>query len=128
MTDFEAGITHVIFATHVIEILLPALAIRRIGEHEIELMGRESIMRKGRILGPADNMFGILPFTLKQHISLADGEGLRVYLLAVQVGANLVALSICELLQRLLRHGKHAASAAGPVIKGNNPYRGKYDN
>ena len=57
------------------------------------------------------------PSPLQQQVGLADGEGLGVDLLAVQVGGDLLAVFGGEFLQRLLCHGQHAAGAAGAVVE-----------
>ena len=43
--DFETRIAHPLFAAHGFEVFLPTLAVRRIGEHESELLRREGVVR-----------------------------------------------------------------------------------
>ncbi len=88
-------------------------------------------MRQGGPFGSADNVVGVLPFTLHQHVGLADGIGLRVDLLAEQVRFHLLAVAkplgislhdhiivgrSGQLLQRLFSQSQHAAGTAGPII------------
>ena len=53
---------------------------------------------------------------LQNQVGLADGVGLRVHLLAVEVDRYLLAALGGQLRQRLFRDGQHAAGAAGAVI------------
>ena len=43
--DLKARIAHPLLAAHGFEVFLPTLAVRRIGEHEGELLGREGVVR-----------------------------------------------------------------------------------
>ena len=65
------------------------------------------------------------PFPFQNQVGLADGVGLRVNLLAVQVNGDVLALLGGQLRQRILRHGEHTARAAGSVIDqvGARPHR-----
>ena len=117
MLDDEARVAHVLLAAHAFEVGLPALAVGRIGEHEVELARREGVVGEGGVLRPAHDVVGGLALTLEQEVGLADGVGLGVDLLAVEVGGDLLAALGGELAQGLLGHGQHAAGAAGPVIE-----------
>ena len=46
MVHLEAQILHVFLAAHHLQILLPALAIGRVGEHEIKHHPRKGIVRQ----------------------------------------------------------------------------------
>ena len=116
MLDHEARVAHVALAAHALQIGLPALAVGRIGEHEVELAGREGVVGQGGVLGAAHDVVGGVPFALQQQVGLADGVGLGVDLLAVKVGGDLLAVLGGELLEHVLGHGQHAAGAAGPVV------------
>ena len=70
-----------------------------------------------RVLGAADDVVRRLALALEQQVGLADGVGLGVDLLAVEVGGDLLAVLLGELLERLLGHGQHAAGAAGAVVE-----------
>ena len=48
--DHEAGVAHVALAPHALQVGLPALAVGRIGEHEVELARREGVVGQGRVL------------------------------------------------------------------------------
>ena len=63
-----------------------------------------------------DVVGGVTP-SFQQQIGLADGIGLGVDLLAVEVGGNVLAVVGGELLQGLLGHGQHPAGPAGTVVK-----------
>ena len=84
--DHEAGVAHVALAAHALQVGLPALAVGRIGEHEVELAARVGVVGQGGVLGAAHDVVGGLAVPLQQQVSLADGEGLGVDLLPVQVG------------------------------------------
>ena len=69
------------------------------------------------MLRAAHDVVGGLALALQQQVGLADGVGLGVDLLPVQVGGDLLAVLGGELPQRLLGHGQHAAGAAGAVVQ-----------
>ena len=62
----------------------------------------------------ADDVVGLFAFALEQQIGLADGVGLGVDLLAVEVDRTSLPCSCGKLAQRLLGDGQHAARAAAP--------------
>ena len=66
---------------------------------------------------PADDVVGGLAFALEQQVGLADGIGLGVDLLAVEMRGNLLAVLAGQLLQRFLGDGQHAAGAARAVVE-----------
>ena len=111
--DEEAGIGDAGLAAHALEVALPALAVGRVGEHEIELAGGEGVGREG---GAVLDVVGLDALALEDEIGLADGVGLRVDLLAVEMNGDLLALVAGELVERLFGHGQHAAGAAGAVV------------
>ena len=113
--DHEAGIAHVALAAHSLQVGLPALAVGRIGEHEVELAARGGVVGQRGVLGAAHDVVGGLALPLQQQIGLANGEGPGVDLLPIQVGGDLLAVLGGEFLQRLLGHGQHAAGAAGAI-------------
>jgi hypothetical protein len=61
---------------------------------------------------------GVLALPLEEHVGLADGVGLGVDLLAVEVGLDGAAVGGSEVLEGFLGDGEHAARAAGAVVKG----------
>ena len=67
--------------------------------------------------GPPTMLSGGLALALEQQVGLADGVGLGVDLLAVEVRGDLLAVLGGESLQRLLGDGEHAAGAAGAVVE-----------
>ena len=115
--DHEARVLDAVLAAHALQVALPALAVGRIGEHEVELARREGVVRERRVLGPADDVVRRLALALEQQVGLADGVGLGVDLLAVEMGGHLLAVLRGELLERLLGDGQHAAGAAGAVVE-----------
>ena len=117
MLDDEARVAHAALAAHALLVALPALAVGRIGEHEIELAGRERVVRQRRPFRPADDVVGLLAFAFEQQIGLADGVGLGVDLLPVQVGGDLLAVLLGEFVQRFFGDRQHAAGAAGAVVE-----------
>jgi hypothetical protein len=87
----EARVAHAVLAAHGLEILLPALAVGRIGEHEVELLRGKGVVRQRRPFGAADDVLGAFALALEQHVGLADGVGLGVDLLAVEQAPDLLA-------------------------------------
>jgi hypothetical protein len=85
----KRGIFHAILAAHALEVGLPALAVGRVGEHEVELMRGEGVVGQRRVLGAADDVVGLVALALEQEVGLADGVGLGVDLLPVEVGGHL---------------------------------------
>ena len=69
------------------------------------------------MLRAADDVVRRLALALEQEVGLADGVGLGVDLLAVEVGGDLLAVFLGELLQRLFADRQHAAGAAGAVVE-----------
>ena len=78
--------------------------------------GKASLAER-RPFRPADDVVRRLALALEQQVGLADGVGLGVDLLAVEVGGDLLAVLRGELRQRLLGDGQHAAGAACAVIE-----------
>ena len=115
--DDEARVPHALLAAHALQVALPALAVGRIAEHKVELAGRKGVVGQRRVLRPADDVVGRVALALEQQVGLADGIGLGVDLLAVEVGGDLLAVLLGELQQRLLGHGQHAAGAASAVVE-----------
>ena len=95
--DLEARVAHAVLAAHRFEVVLPALAVGRIGEHEVELLRREGVVRERGPLRAADDVVGALAFAFEQHVGLADGVGLGVDLLAVEMRRDLLAVLRGEL-------------------------------
>ena len=115
--DHEARVADAGFAAHPLPVALPALAVGRVRQHEIELARRKRVVGQGRPFRPADQIVGRLAFALEQEIGLGDGVGFGVDLLAVEVGGDLFAARRGEVLQGLLGDRQHAAGAAGAVIE-----------
>ena len=96
-----------------LEVDLPALAVGGIREHEIELAGWESVGGEG---GAVLDVVGLDALALEDEVGLADGVGLGVDLLAVEVDRRRPAPLGGELRQRLLRDRQHPAGAACAVV------------
>ena len=73
--DDEARVLDLVLAAHPLQVGLPALAVRRIGEHEVELARREGVLRKRRAVL---EVLGLLALALEQQVGLGDGVGLGV--------------------------------------------------
>ena len=97
--DDETRIPDAVLAAHALQIALPALAVRRIGEHEVEFARREGVVGQRRAFRPADDVVCLFAFALEQQIGLSDGIGLGVDLLAEEVGGDLLAVLAGELLK-----------------------------
>ena len=113
----EARVAHPVLAAHRFQVLLPALPVGRVGEHEVELLRREGVVRERGPLRAADDVVGALALALQQHVCLADGVGLGVDLLAIQHALDLLAPLGTDGGERLLGHGEHAARAASAVVE-----------
>ena len=100
--------------THAFLIGLPAFAVGRVGQHEVELVRREAIVSQG---GPIVNVVGRRALALQDQVGLADGVGLRVHLLAVEVNGRTLAALAGQVLHCLLGNGEHPAGAAGAVVE-----------
>ena len=89
--------------------LLPFDAEGRVGQHVVKGPARMAVLRQGIAEGDVGNIL-----TLDQHVSLTDGVGFRVQLLARhgQLGGGV------EFLQVLFGHRQHAARSSGGVIDG----------
>ena len=57
------------------------------------------------------------PSPLSKKVCLADGVGLGVDVLAVEVGGDLLTVLDGELLQGVFGHGEHATSSASAVVQ-----------
>ena len=115
--DLEARVAHAVLAAHGFEVLLPALAVGRIGQHEVELHGGEGVVGEGGPFRAADDVVGVLALALEEHVGLADGVGLGIDFLAVEMGGDLLAARGGELEERFLADGQHAAGAQGAVVE-----------
>ena len=62
------------------------------------------------------HVVGLDALSLQDEVGLADGVGLGVHFLAVQVDGHLLAAFAGELHQRLFRDRQHPAGAAGAVV------------
>ena len=61
--DHEARIAHLLLAAYALQVGLPALPVRRVGEHEVELARREGVVGQRGVLRAAHDVVGGLPFT-----------------------------------------------------------------
>ena len=114
--DFEARVTHAVFAAHLLEVFFPALAIGWIGEHEVEFLRGEGVVREGGVFGAAEDVFGVLAFALQDHVGFADGVGFGVDFLSVEEGLHLLVALFGDGNERLFGDGEHAAGAAGAIV------------
>jgi len=69
------------------------------------------------MLRAADDVVCGVPFSLEKQVRLADGVGLGVDLLAVEMRGDLLAKLLGELSERLLGHGEQAAGAKRAVVE-----------
>ena len=117
MLDDEARVFEVLLAAHAFEVALPAFAVGRIGEHEVELAGAEGVVGERGMLRTTDDVVRRVAVALEQEVGFADGVGLGVDLLAVEMRGDLLAVLLGDLLERFLGDGQHAARAAGAVVE-----------
>ena len=113
MLDDETRVQHAPLATHALQVGLPALAVWGVRKHEVELAAGEGVCGES---GAKLHVVGFDALSLQYEVGLADGVGLWVYILAVQMDGDLLALLTGQLRQRLLCNGQHPASAAGAVV------------
>ncbi len=109
----EAWVLDAGLAAHALQVAFPALAVGRIGEHEVEFAGRKGV---GGESGAVLHVVGLDALSLQNEVGLADGVGLRIHLLAVEVDGYLLATLSGKLIHRLFRHRQHPSRAAGAVI------------
>ena len=121
MLDDEPRVAHVLLPAHALEVGLPALAVGRIGEHEIELARRKRVVGERRVLRAAHDVVGGLAAALQQQVGLADRVGLGVDLLPEEVGRHLLPVLGGKLLQGLLGQRQHASGAARPIVEQVSP-------
>ena len=118
--DQEARIFDILFgafAAHALQVGFPALAVGRIGEHEVERAGAELVVRQGGEGSAADDVVRFVAVAFEQEVGLADGVRFGVDLLSVQVGGDLFAVGGCELLEGFLCNRQHAAGAARAIVE-----------
>ena len=113
MLGDEAQILELLAAAQAVEIRLPALAVRRIGEHEMEIVRRERIRAER---GAVADVVRLGALTLEQQVGLGDGVGFRLDLLAVEMDGDVLAVLPGQLGETLLGQRQHAARTAGTVI------------
>ena len=66
----EARVAHTVLAAHRFEVFLPALAVGRVGEHEVERLGRKGIVRKSGPFGAADDVVRLSPSPFRSRSAL----------------------------------------------------------
>ena len=64
MCDKKTGVLNARLAAHSFEIILPTLAVRRIGEHEVEFPRGEGVVGEGRVFRSPDDVVGGLALAL----------------------------------------------------------------
>ena len=94
-----------------LELAAPAFAIGRVRQHEIEAVPREFIRRQGRA-----DLDVLRVVALDHHVGFADGVGLVVDFLAIEVDVALGGDGAVGFLDVTLRLGQHSAAAAGGVV------------
>ncbi len=93
----------------------PALAIGRVGKHEVEAGAGEFVSGER---GTVTDVLGVV--ALDHHVGFADGIGLRVDLLAVEVDGGIRADGSLGIDDEILGLGEHAARAAGRIVDGDD--------
>ncbi|OPY18726.1 MAG: hypothetical protein A4E74_00376 [Syntrophus sp. PtaB.Bin075] len=76
----KAWVLDFALAAQALQIGLPALAVGRIGKHEVELLRREGIAGER---GAVVHIFSLGPFAFEQQVRFGYGIRFRVYLLAI---------------------------------------------
>ena len=101
----KARVLDAVLAAHTLQIALPALAVRRIRKHEIELARRKRIIRQCRMRRSSDDVVRGLAFALQQQIGFADRVRFRIDILSIEVRRDFLTVLPRELLQGLLTDG-----------------------
>ena len=113
----EAGVEDFLLlaAGHALRVGLPALAVGRICQHEVERTRRMLIAGQRGAVG---DVHGLLAVALEHHVCLGDGVGFGLDFLPEQVDGHLLAVLRGDPVQPILRHRQHTARAACTVITG----------
>ena len=86
--DDEPGVGYAVPAAHLVLVGFPTLPVGRVADHEVERLALEGIIGQGGVFRSANDV-GIGVFlTLEEQVGFADGVGLGVYLLPVQMGGD----------------------------------------
>ncbi len=89
MFENEAWVPNVPPAAHTFEIALPALAVGRVGEHEVEFLARKAVLGES---GAEPKVLRIGTLALDKQVRLGYGVGLRVDLLAEEMDADVLTV------------------------------------
>ena len=116
VVDDEAGIVHVLFAAHAFKVGLPAFAVGRVGEHEIKIHCRPSIVGEGGVLGAAYYVVGVFAFAFEQQIGDADGVGFLIDLLAEEMDGDIFVALGGQAFEGVFGEGEHTACAACAIV------------
>lgn len=92
---------------------LPALAVGRVGEHEVEVPAAVPVVGKRGAVG---DVVGLGAVALQEQVGLGDGAGLRVDFLPEEQYGDLLAALSRQCQEALLGDGEHSAGAAGAVV------------
>ena len=63
--DHEARVAHPLLAAHALQVGLPTLPVGRVGDHEVELAGRERVVGQRGSLRPARDVVGSLALSFQ---------------------------------------------------------------
>src|SRR5260370_35585224 len=107
--DDEARILDPVLSAHALEVALPAFAVGRVREHEVELARWKGVVRKRRVFRAANNVVGGFAFAFQEEVGLRDRVGLSIDLLAIEVRRHLFAVVPRELLEWVFSHLWHSA-------------------
>ena len=117
MLDDEPGVGHAVLAAHLVLVGLPALPVWWVAQHEVEFVFLECVVGQGGVFRSTDDVGVRVFLTLEEQVGLADGVGLRVNLLPVQMRGDFLSLFLCYLLEGLLGDGEHPAGPQGAVVE-----------
>ena len=117
MLDDEPGVGYATLAAHLVLVGLPALPIGRVADHKVERLALEGIVGQGGVFRSTDDVGVGVFLSLQEQVGLADGVGLRVNLLPVQMRGDFLPLFLCYLLEGLLGDGEHPAGPQGAVVE-----------
>ena len=107
----KARINDLLTLLDVLDLATPALAVGRVGEHEIKAFGGKLIAGER---GANADVLGVV--TLDHHVRFTDRVGLVVDLLAVEIDVAAGLDQAFWILDIVLRFGQHAARPAGRII------------
>ena len=96
VADDEARVVEFLLAAHAVQIGFPTLAVRRVGDHEIEFAAAELVGSQGRLVRATNDVLGLCALSLQKQVGFADGVGFVADFLPKQVDGNFLTVLLCQ--------------------------------